>query len=362
MNTALPFLSAMKQISPTEYAGPCPFCGGTDRFKFWTDNERGSGQGGRFWCRQCLKSGDGVQLVRELEGVGYREALEMLGIETGASSFAKRTPYRKCTPNCTQPVEPDAGVDATKWRKVAADFLTHCQRDLMPGAVPSAGAIENLITKRHISPATAIALGLAYYNDNKYVPAEAWGIDASTTNSGKIRVPGPGVVIASKRQAQVFGLYVHFDKPEQYQNGSPCKGRVVRGSAKDAPFIAGLPGVPIFIVESALDAALLWQEGRGRISAIGMNGGRKPVDEDCMQFIRQAPFLVLCGDRDSNKAGDSAMHAWRSLFSFAVPCKEQYAVDAKDVGEMHDKAMLDDTIPTAEAFISIVIDGIQRDF
>lgn len=362
---ALAFLSAMKQISPREWAGPCPFCGGADRFRFWTDNERGNGKGGRYLCRyECegsKTSGDGVQLVRLLKGVGYREACAMLGIDAGAFPSAVRVSRE--THNGTtgqsgtkRDTCPDGVTNLNRWQGVAAQFLTSCQRELVPGAVPSAGVIEHLLYKRRICPATAIALGIGYYAENKYVPAETWGIDSRATNSGKIRIPGPGVVISCQRQGKIVGLYVHFDKPERFENGSPCKGRMVKGSAKDTPFIAGEAGKPCFVLESALDAALVWQEGRGRVSAIGMNGGRKPVDAACMDFIRQAPYLILCGDRDANGAGDKAMEAWNSLFSSAVPCFKQYAVGAKDVGEMHSKACYDSSLPTLIDFINIILE------
>jgi len=38
-----------------EWAGPCPFCGGTDRCRVWPNQE-----GGRFWCRQCEAQGDAI--------------------------------------------------------------------------------------------------------------------------------------------------------------------------------------------------------------------------------------------------------------------------------------------------------------
>jgi DNA primase len=31
-----------------EWAGPCPWCGGTDRFRVWPYAARP-----RYWCRQC---------------------------------------------------------------------------------------------------------------------------------------------------------------------------------------------------------------------------------------------------------------------------------------------------------------------
>jgi len=37
------------------YAGPCPWCGGSDRFQFWLNDQKGAPG---YWCRQCNKSGN----------------------------------------------------------------------------------------------------------------------------------------------------------------------------------------------------------------------------------------------------------------------------------------------------------------
>ncbi|HOV88365.1 MAG TPA: primase-helicase zinc-binding domain-containing protein, partial [Syntrophobacteraceae bacterium] len=60
-----------------EYAGPCPSCGGDDRFRVWP----GQGEGGRFWCRGCNKHGDAVQYLRDFRGLSYLEACHFLGRE-----------------------------------------------------------------------------------------------------------------------------------------------------------------------------------------------------------------------------------------------------------------------------------------
>lgn len=63
-----------------EYCGPCPFCGGRDRFQVWPKHPDGKG---RFYCRGCERTGDAVDYKRirdELTSNG--EALAALGIET----------------------------------------------------------------------------------------------------------------------------------------------------------------------------------------------------------------------------------------------------------------------------------------
>jgi putative DNA primase/helicase len=52
--------------------GPCPMCGGKDRFRF--DDKEGKGT----WiCNRC-GSGDGAELVKRIKGVEYKEAARMI--------------------------------------------------------------------------------------------------------------------------------------------------------------------------------------------------------------------------------------------------------------------------------------------
>lgn len=50
--------------------GPCPVCGGKDRFRF--DNKHGRGD---FFCNQC-RPGDGFKLLRLMHGWSFAEALD----------------------------------------------------------------------------------------------------------------------------------------------------------------------------------------------------------------------------------------------------------------------------------------------
>ena len=61
----------LRQISRAgEYAGPCPRCGGEDRFHV---------KGQRFYCRQCYpRGGDVIDLVQILHHLDFREACRLL--------------------------------------------------------------------------------------------------------------------------------------------------------------------------------------------------------------------------------------------------------------------------------------------
>lgn len=65
-------LPDLKRKSKRELAGPCPFCGGEDRFLVFDDR--------RYWCRVCEKRGDAIQLLRDRDGLSFRDACARLGV------------------------------------------------------------------------------------------------------------------------------------------------------------------------------------------------------------------------------------------------------------------------------------------
>ncbi|MBD3804878.1 MAG: hypothetical protein IE919_16790 [Thioclava sp.] len=64
-------LEGLRKITATELAGPCPVCGGRDRFNINTAR-------GVFLCRQCGGKGDGIALVRHTLGCSFPAALDYL--------------------------------------------------------------------------------------------------------------------------------------------------------------------------------------------------------------------------------------------------------------------------------------------
>jgi phage/plasmid primase-like uncharacterized protein len=69
---------SLTRASREELHGPCPFCGGSDRFVVF-----GNGRG---WCRQCNWKGDSIQLLRDRDGLSFREAKRRLGLDSSVPS------------------------------------------------------------------------------------------------------------------------------------------------------------------------------------------------------------------------------------------------------------------------------------
>jgi hypothetical protein len=74
--------TTLKRATSIECVGPCPFCGGRDRFGVNTRKQ--------VWnCRGCDQGGDVVALVQHVEGLSFREAVERLSGEHAEPSRVK---------------------------------------------------------------------------------------------------------------------------------------------------------------------------------------------------------------------------------------------------------------------------------
>lgn len=84
-------LTELRKVSNShggEWHGPCPFCGGTDRFCVWPNEDPPS-----WWCRSqgggqgCGKGGDAIRLVMEKHNVRFPDAVAMLIGERAVPEF-----------------------------------------------------------------------------------------------------------------------------------------------------------------------------------------------------------------------------------------------------------------------------------
>ena len=97
--------SKLKRAGASEYVGPCPVCGGKDRF--------GVNIKKQLWnCRGCGKGGDAIGLAQHAGGATFIEAVAAL---SGESRISLKPPPRKR--------DPDAGDDDVRRRRETARWL-----------------------------------------------------------------------------------------------------------------------------------------------------------------------------------------------------------------------------------------------
>jgi DNA primase len=79
-----------KLVGRVDRCGPCPQCGGKDRFSINVRKQV-------FLCRSCAARGNVITLVRFLDGCGFHEALERL---TGERAPAPSRPAPAAPDGC----------------------------------------------------------------------------------------------------------------------------------------------------------------------------------------------------------------------------------------------------------------------
>jgi len=90
-------LAKVASTNQGEWAGPCPFCGGRDRFRLWPFE----GSTGRWWCRQCGKTGDGIALFMQLNTTNFAEAKAFFGINKASGTLRWRAPSWRTKSSCS---------------------------------------------------------------------------------------------------------------------------------------------------------------------------------------------------------------------------------------------------------------------
>lgn len=318
---------ALKHIGGSEHAGACPYCGGEDRFRLWLD--RGPRERS-FWCRQCQKSGDAIELVRHLEQCSYRDACRLLDIDPGtpkssraASSPSSSRPSSSSSSSAKAPKKDTETMPSETWRTAAAAWLAECQQHLR-----TSREAWQALADRYLSVESALAAGIGWNPRTEYVPRSAWGLPVGP-GKDKIILP-KGLVLSARRSCGVVGLTVKL-----YGSGEGPRFRDIAGGAA-LPFALGRKGLPVLICESVLDAVLIWQEAQGKLAVVACFGTSKTFDAPCVQFIQQAPVLFLNPDRD--KPGIEALVEWKRLFPQGRQVFVPGGYGAKDAGELQAKA------------------------
>jgi hypothetical protein len=101
----------LKKLSAVELCGPCPRCGGRDRFSINIAK-------GVFYCRGCARGGDAIAMVMHIEKVGFLEAVSI--IEGGTTSPARAAP----TARPSAPSNDNQAIALGIWREASGDIAT----------------------------------------------------------------------------------------------------------------------------------------------------------------------------------------------------------------------------------------------
>jgi DNA primase len=142
-----------------EYVGPCPWCGGRDRFRVWPYAEKPG-----YWCRQCGKKDDAIQYLRDREGLSYRETCKRTGRPLMESGLQR--------PTRSSYSPPLSSALAEAWQARARAFTEACERALWS----SVGAKAlGYFHQRSLHDETVRAARIGYHATTTWEKADTWG-------------------------------------------------------------------------------------------------------------------------------------------------------------------------------------------
>lgn len=346
-----------------EWAGPCPACGGRDRFRCWPE-QRG---GGSFWCRQCGARGDAIQFFRAFEGLGFKKAAIRAGMEGVVKDSRARRRARAAALPAARPGRSGGqggGAGAANvpewapravapppaaWQEKAGAFLAWCQAHLER----TTPVLSWLDEARGLRPETVRAASLGWNPGDRgrdlYRPRSAWGLPAEMNEHGRERklwLP-VGLVLPTPRDGVLLRLKIRRPKagdglpPElapahehgpKWARGVPYAA--IPGSGECSFFQPGHGAddrpLPVVVLESELDALLLHQAAGDLAHVMGMGSASNRPDAGVVDLLHTAPAILLALDFD--EAGASAASWWLERFPHAgvwpVP-------EGKDPGEAY---------------------------
>lgn len=258
-----------------EWAGPCPFCGGEDRFRIWPEN-------GRFWCRGCGKQGDAIDWLRERRGMSFLEACHYLGREPGPRSNEPRPAPLQWEPR-------EAKAPADPWQEKAGAFLDQAKRTLW---IDDGNDALTFLHGRGLTDETIRAAGLGWNPKDLYFDRASWGLEPSLREDGTARrlwLPA-GLVIPAMDEGKVARLRIR--RPE----GEP-RYYFVPGS-DTRPMAWGLERPAAVILESELDGLLLHQEAGDLAGVVSLGSAQAKPDRITHDALAKLELLLIALDSD----------------------------------------------------------------
>lgn len=285
-----------------EYHSCCPDsqCGGKDRFCVWPEE----GSNGRYWCRQCLKSGDAIQFCRDFMGRDFKTACAKVGKRPALITSRKIIPIRsKFTPK--QTLKPQ-----DQWIQQANILIKKAHQHLIKNAY-----LLNQDKDRGLTEQEIAKFQLGWNPTDIFEPGSQWGIHEENEDVKKRTVCVPkGIIIPSFQNNTPTRIKI---RRHDWADGDTYpKYQIVAGSTA-TPSLYGNVTNAIVIVEAELDAMLIQRFCSDKCSCIALGGVSMRPDTAIDQLLCAASTVLYALDFD--EAGKQAYKFWRSTYQHIKP-------------------------------------------
>jgi DNA primase len=280
--------TTLRKVASThggEYAGPCPWCGGEDRFRIWPHADRPG-----YWCRQCGKNGDAIQYLMDHDRLRFREARARVGRPLDEAPCPRPERPLKLPPLAMPPGE--------VWQARARAFVERCEQTLW---TPAGAPARDYLHRRGLQDDTIQAKRLGYHPTERWEHPDLWGLPPEHQKIHLLQ----GIVFPWYVGSELWRVLFRREgddipKDERY--------RPIAGGGNTLYQVDTLqPNAPAMLVEGVLDALAVWQEAGDLIAVVaaGTTSGRR---ERWIGRLDLASTVLVALDAD--QAGDTASEWW----------------------------------------------------
>lgn len=287
-----------------EYHGPCPKCGGTDRFHIWPNQS----DHGTFWCRICGQAGDAIEYLMKFDGLTFPDACKAVGKDLPEHEDYQAPRFRAPAADTFTPRE--TTVPADLWIQHAEKLVNWAHDQLLKNpdqlAWLAARGLDLAAVKRY-----RLGWNPGEKGKDLYRVRESWGLSTVYKDDGttkkKLWIP-VGLVIPMF-SADFRLQRIRIRRPE----GEP-RYYLVPGSGT-SPMILGAESRAFVIVESELDAMLIHHLAGDLAGAISQGNSTAKPDSASQACLEKSLAILVA--LDSDQAGMQASVWWKKHYSQA---------------------------------------------
>lgn len=287
--------TTLRRESASELAGPCPKCGGADRFHV---------QRGWFFCRQCHpKHGDAIELVQWMGlASDFRSACEVLsaGSLPVTPGQTKRKPERQAAP----------AERPENWQQEAQKLVKNTEKLLIGSGL----SVQAELERRGLTAQTC----------------SAWRLGAVMQWHRRLKKRVPAIVVPWLEPDGETVQAVQF----RFVGVTKEEGRFsqLKGGDRRLFGLHGLRGQPVLIVcEGELNALSIWQEKPGvDVLSFGPEDNAKSEDalENLSGLAGDYQHVIVWADKP--EIAKAVQAALPGAFGFRSPVENGEKVDAND--------------------------------
>ncbi|MCP4540119.1 MAG: hypothetical protein GY832_23525 [Chloroflexi bacterium] len=283
------------------WQGPCPFCGGKDRFSVWPNHLCGKGKWHCIGGKGCDKRGDAIDYLKERDGLTYRAALDALGVDGSNYGDGPRPLPRP---------RPPKGVTAPSptWQGRGRRFCEECKATLW---APGGAKALDWLRGRGLSDETIKSASLGYNAADLTEDRATWGLETPEVKPGERKPRGVwlprGVVIPWEIDGELWRVNVRRPVPAK----SKDKYRGPAGWGGGSPlYNAGALTIdkPAMMVEGELDALTLAQVAGNLVTPVATGSTTGARRARWIARLALCPAVLVSFDAD--EGGEGAAPYW----------------------------------------------------